>query len=89
MAEFTRTLPYLAVGIFVLVITVAYMGMMTAEIQTTIEINETENPEAFEAVNDMFTKSYKAQKQFGNVIMLSVIGVIIAVVSGFVAYRRG
>lgn len=78
----------LAITIFVLVVIVGFMLQMTAEMEMSIEINETENPEAFAAVADVFEKSYKAQKQFGNVITLSVIGIIIAVVSGFVAYTR-
>ncbi len=78
----------LAITIFVLVVIVGFMLQMTTEMEASIEINETESPEAYAAVQDVFEKSYKAQKQFGNVITLSVIGIIIAVVSGFVAYTR-
>lgn len=78
----------LAVTIFILVVIVGFMLQMTAEIEGDIDINETESPEAYAAVADVFEKSYRAQQQFGNVITLSVIGIIIAVVSGFVAYTR-
>ena len=78
----------LAVTIFILVVIVGFMLQMTAEIEGDIDINATENPEAAAAASDVFQKSYKAQAQFGNVITLSVIGIIIAVVSGFVAYTR-
>lgn len=78
----------LVVSIFILVVVVAFMVQMTAEIEDSIEINETTHKEAYDAAQDVFEKSYKAQKQFGNVITLSVIGIIIAVVSGFLVYTR-
>jgi len=78
----------LAISVFILVVVVGFMVQMTADIEQSIEVNESESPEAYAAVQDVFTKSYKAQKQFGNVITLAVIGIIIAVVSGFAVYTR-
>lgn len=78
----------IAIGIFILVITVAYMTMMTADIEEGITINATESPEAASAVEDIFAKSYKAQKMMGNVITLTVVGAIIFIVSGFILYTQ-
>ena len=90
MSNQSNSMTMMVIGVLVLAIVVPYCLVIIADTETDVEINETENPEAQEAADNLFTGVYTGIGRVGTIVNLQFIGLLIAAVMGFgyMVYQR-